>query len=272
MTSLEQHTDDAFADAVTASGPGPGRQRWWLEIPLAIAFYAAYAQIRDWHGSATVHAARVAARHHGFDVLRLERWLHIDWEKGAQAVFVPNVRPLVVGMNVFYGSAHFVLTVGVFLWLMFRAAPPVYRHARNVLCLGTAIGLIGFALYPTMPPRLMPAGIKTQDTMDTVGSLWSYNHGVLEHISDPYAAMPSLHIMWASWVAYVGWLTLTRRGAGRWRWLPWLYPVFTGLVVIVTGTHWVLDLLGGAIVFALAVTAAKGVDRLSARRWAGRTR
>jgi membrane-associated phospholipid phosphatase len=95
---------------------------------------------------------------------------------------------------------------------------------------------------------------------------------VLEHISDPYAAMPSLHIMWASWVAYVGWLTLTRRGAGRWRWLPWLYPVFTGLVVIVTGTHWVLDLFGGAIVFALAVTAAKGVDRLSARRWAGRTR
>lgn len=270
MTALET-TDDVF-DAVVASGPGPGAQRWWLEIPLTVAFYFVYAQIRDWHGSATVHAARVAARHHGFDVLRLERSLHIDWEKSAQTVFVPNVRPLVVGMNVFYGTAHFIVTVTVFLLLLFRAAPPVYRHARNVLCLGTAIGLACFALYPTMPPRLMPPGIKTQDTMDTVGSLWSYNHGVLEHISDPYAAMPSLHILWSSWVAYVLWSWLGRRGAQRARWLAWLYPVFTGLVVVVTGTHWVLDLAGGAALFAAAVGAAKAIDRFSARRSAARTR
>jgi membrane-associated phospholipid phosphatase len=268
MTALEHEV----VDAVVASGTGPARQRWWLEIPLAIGFYAAYAQIRDWHGSATVHAARVSARHHGLDVLRLERWLHIDWEKGAQAVFVPNVRPLVVGMNVFYGSAHFLVTVGVFLWLLFRAAPPVYRHARNVLMLGTAVGLGFFALYPTMPPRLMPLPIKTQDTMDTVGSLWSYNHGVLEHISDPYAAMPSLHILWSSWVAYVLWLWLSRRGAVRTRWLAWLYPLFTSLVVVVTGTHWVLDLLGGALVFVIAVAGARGIDRLLTSRSAARIR
>ena len=266
MTSLQERAGDEFQQAVVASGPGPGRQRWWLEIPLAIAFYAAYAQIRDWHGSATVHAARVTARHHGFDVLRAERWLHIDWEKGAQTVFL-HARPLVVGMNVFYGTAHFVFTVGVFCWLLFRGAPRIYRHARNVLMLGTGIGLVAFALYPTMPPRLMPAGIKTQDTMDTVGSLWSYNHGVLEHISDPYAAMPSLHIVWASFVAYVFWMALSARpDAGRSRWLPWLYPVFTGLVVIVTGTHWVLDLAGGAVVFAAAVALARWLDRTLARR------
>lgn len=268
MTAVE----DDVTEAVVASGPEPRRQRWWLEIPLAVGFYLAYAQIRDWHGSATVHSARVAARHHGFDVLRFERWLHIDWEKGAQAVFIPNVRPLVVAMNVFYGTAHFLVTVGVFLWLLFRAAPPVYRHARNVLMLGTAIGLACFALYPTMPPRLMPLSMKTQDTMDTVGSLWSYNHGVLEHISDPYAAMPSLHIVWSSWVAYVLWLFLTRRGASRARWLAWLYPLFTSLVVVVTGTHWVLDLAGGAAVFVLAVAAAKGLDELIASRSAVRTR
>jgi membrane-associated phospholipid phosphatase len=48
--------------------------------------------------------------------------------------------------------------------------------------------------------------------------------------------------------------------------LPWLYPLFTGLVVIVTGTHWVIDLVGGAVVFALAVAAARGLDRLIDRR------
>jgi membrane-associated phospholipid phosphatase len=270
VTTVEQRVGDEFHDAVIASGHGPGRQRWWLEIPLAIAFYAAYAQIRDWHGSATVHAARVTARHHGYDVLRLERWLHLDLEKGAQPLFL-HVRPVVVVMNVFYGSAHFVLTVGVFLWLLFRGSPAIYRRARNVLAIGTAIGLVFFALYPTMPPRLMPAGIKTQDTMDTVGSLWSYNHGVLEHISDPYAAMPSLHIVWASFVGYVFWLLLSARpGAGRLRWLPWLYPVVTGLVVVVTGTHWVLDLAGGAVVFAIAVFLARQLDRWTSERAAKR--
>jgi len=48
--------------------------------------------------------------------------------------------------------------------------------------------------------------------------------------------------------------------------LPWLYPVLTGLIVIVTGTHWVIDLAGGAVVFALAVSVATGIDRLLAKR------
>jgi PAP2 superfamily len=262
MTQLEERAGDAFSDAVVASGPGPGRQRWWLEIPLAVAYYAAYAQIRDWHGAATVHA-RTLARHHGYDVLHVEQWLGLDVEKGAQTVFL-HVRPLVVAMDVFYGTAHFILTAGVFIWLLLRAAPAVYRHGRNVLAIGTAIGLVFFALYPTMPPRLMPAQDRTIDTMDAVGGLWSYNHGVLEHISDPFAAMPSLHILWASWVAYVIWQRLA--AYRRARWLVWAYPCVTGLVIVVTGTHWVLDLLGGAVVFALGVLATRALEAAIARR------
>jgi len=264
IESVERQAGDEFADAVAASGV-KGRQRWWLEIPLAVAFYLVYAQIRDWHGAATVHD-RGVARRHGFDLLHLEQWLHIDVEHALQHAFIYHVRPLVVGMNVYYGTLHFILTLTVFLVLLFRAAPAVYRHCRNVLMIGTAIGLACFALYPAMPPRLMPPGIKTQDTMDTVGSLWSYNHGVLEHISDPFAPMPSLHIVWSSWVAYVLWMHLRRSPRRVVRLLPWLYPVLTGLVVVVTGTHWVIDLFGGAIVFGLAVLAARGVDRLIARR------
>ena len=265
IEEVEQRTGDAFADAVVASGRGPGRQRWWLEIPLVVAFYAAYAQIRDWHGAASLHAVGLARRH-GFDLLHAEQWLHINVEHDVQHAFIYHLRPVVVGMNVFYGTLHFVATLTVFLVLLFRAPPAIYRHGRNVLMTGTAIGLVCFALYPAMPPRLMPAGIKTQDTMDTVGSLWSYNHGVLEHISDPFAPMPSLHIVWASWVAYVLWLRLRRSPRRALHWLPWLYPVLTGLIVIVTGTHWVIDLAGGAVVFALAVGVATGIDRLLAKR------
>ena len=262
---LEQRAGDEFHDAVVASGPGPGRQRWWLEIPLAVAFYIAYAQIRDIHGAATVHD-RGVARRHGYWLLDVERWLHMDLEHAAQHAFVYHLRPVVVAMNVYYGTLHFVATLGVFLWLLFRAAPHIYRHARNVLMAGTAIGLVCFALFPAMPPRLMPPGIKTQDTMDTVGGLWSYNHGVLEHISDPFAPMPSLHLVWSSWVAYVLWMR-TRHSSRWWvRWSPWLYPIVTGVVVIVTGTHWVIDLFGGVAVFAVAALLASAFDRWLARR------
>jgi len=262
MTDLEQRTGDAFHDAVAASGPGPGKQRWWLEIPLAVAFYIVYARIRDWHGGGAAHQGGVARRH-GYDLLHLEQWLHLNFERTLQNAFIYHLRPVVVGMNVYYGTLHFVATVAVFGWLLFRAAPPVYRRARNVLMTGTAIGLVCFALFPAMPPRLMPAGVKTQDTMDTVGSLWSYNHGVLEHISDPFAPMPSLHLVWSSWVAYVLW-TYTRNSTRRWlRPLPWLYPMLTGLVVIVTGTHWVIDLFGGVAVFAIALVVAKALPARS---------
>src|SRR5947209_9798240 len=231
---------------------------------LAVAFYVVYAQIRDWHGAATAHDTKLARRH-GFNLLHAEQWLHIDVEHAVQHAFVYHLRPVVVGMDVYYGTLHFLLTLGVFLWLLFRAAPAIYRHARNVLMTGTAIGLVCFELFPAMPPRLMPSGIKTQDTMDTVGGLWSYNHGVLEHISDPFAPMPSLHLVWASWVAYVVWMHV--RHSSRWwvRLSPWLYPLLTGLVVVVTGTHWVIDLFGGVAVFAVGAVAASAFERWLAR-------
>jgi membrane-associated phospholipid phosphatase len=234
------------------------RARWWPEVLLALGYYVAYAAIRDLHGAVTGHATAVA-RAHGWDVLDAERWLHLSIEKGLQSAVLP-ARPLIVAMDVFYGTAHFLLTVAVFGWLLARAPRPQFRHARNLLAIGTAIGLVGFAIFPTMPPRLMPAGVKTIDTMDAVGGLWSYNHGVIEHISDPYAAMPSLHIVWASWVGYVLWRGLRRR-IGRLALLAWAYPVVTGFVVIATGTHWLLDLIGGAAVFAIALAVSRWLDR-----------
>jgi len=35
--------------------------------------------------------------------------------------------------------------------------------------------------------------------------------------------------------------------------------VLTGLVVIVTGTHWVIDLFGGVAVFGIALVVAKAL-------------
>ncbi len=245
-----------IVDEAGASAPPRARQRWWREVALAVAFYGGYTAVRDLHGSTTAHAV-AQARRHGYAILHLERLLRVNLERGVQAV-VLHVRPVVVAMDVFYGSLHFLLTTAVFFWLLFTAAPRVYRRARNVLAIATAIALVGFAAFPTMPPRLMPPGANTVDTLAVVGGLWSYNNGVIEHISDPFAAMPSLHVVWAAWVAYALTLTLPR---SRWRGLVWAYPVVTSFVIIAAGTHWVLDLPAGALVFAGAVLVARRPSR-----------
>ena len=152
----------------------------------------------------------------------------------------------------------------VFVGLLLFGRPEVFRRCRNVLAIGTAIGLVVFAFYPTMPPRLMPPPVKTVDTASVIGGLWNYNHGGLEHIADPYAAMPSLHIVWSGWVAYVFFSSFGL--SSKWRYLFWLYPVFTGFTIIATGVHWSLDLVGGAIVLAISIYLAKAIERWLGRR------
>jgi hypothetical protein len=76
-----------------------------------------------------------------------------------------------------------------------------------------------------------------------------------------YAAMPSLHVAWATWCA--GAVVITARGS--WRHVAWLYPITTTLVVIATANHYLLDAAAGAALAGalLALTARKTGRRLS---------
>jgi membrane-associated phospholipid phosphatase len=75
--------------------------------------------------------------------------------------------------------------------------------------------------------------------------------------------MPSMHIAWTSWCAYAVWSVLRQRRP-RSAWLAWLYPVLAAFDVMATGHHYVLDILGGVAVLAMAI----GVTRwLANRRW-----
>lgn len=236
--------------------------RWWAQILAAVAFYLVYARVRDLHGLLSVHAQAEQARHHGEAVLRFERLLHLNVELALQHAAL-HARPIVVAMNVFYGSFHFLATCAIFIALLLFAPAATFRRARNLLAVVTALALIGFALYPTMPPRLLPSRFGYQDTMATVGGLWSYNRGVIEHIADPYAAMPSLHIGWATWCAVAVGLVLR----GRWRRLLLAaYPLLTAVTVLVTGAHWLLDLVAGEALLAVSWVIVVRWERLNDRR------
>ena len=56
--------------------------------------------------------------------------------------------------NVYYGIAHFLVTLIALVW-MFRRDPLRHRLLRNTLVLTTALAVIGFAAYSLMPPRLL---------------------------------------------------------------------------------------------------------------------
>ena len=226
----------------------PVPPRWWVQLLAVSAFYWLYARIRDIHG---LHATDPGPTRHAYRngraVLHLEQWLHIDVERAMQQA-VLHLHWLLRAGNVFYGSAHFGVTLLVFLWLLLRTPPARFYYWRNVLAAGTLLALVGFALYPTMPPRLFPASFGYIDTLHSVGGLWSYNAGVLEHISDPYAAMPSLHIVWATWCSAVLWNWFGPRA----RPLLVAYPLATCLVVLISANHWLLDLVVGWGIFGLA--------------------
>jgi hypothetical protein len=105
-----------------------------------------------------------------------------------------------------------------------------------------------------MPPRLLPG----QHFIDTVEAAGLGSAPVGPVPSDQYAAMPSLHLAWATWVAYYGSLIA---GAALLRWLWRIYPFITAAVVVSTANHYVLDIVAGVAVAAVSVPAGA---RLSA--------
>ncbi|MHB8463592.1 MAG: phosphatase PAP2 family protein [Acidimicrobiales bacterium] len=214
--------------------------------------YAAYSAVRDFHGHAISPADYQRAFRDARSLIALERHLHIGVEHTFQTAAM-HATWLVKGANVFYGSAHFLVTTGVLAWL-YRYRRERYRRWRLILLVATATALIGFIAFPVAPPRMLPSGYGFTDTLHSLGGLWTFNSGVVERISDPFAAMPSLHLCWAVWCAAALWPVGHRRGA---RALLISYPLFTAAVVLITGNHYVLDVVAGAACVAVGVVLTR---------------
>jgi hypothetical protein len=272
MSALRAGADDPPTDhqssaaepaVIMAVAAEPSRPRWWREGLYVLAFYAVYTGIRDLHGRKPVSVAQ--AFHNGRRVISAERFFGLFQEQHIQHVFVHH-RAFIAFWDVFYGTAHFVITIGVMLFL-FQRMPDRYRVWRNTLGFTTALALIGFAFFPLMPPRLLPANYHFVDTLKTIGGLWSFDSGAMSKVSNQFAAMPSLHFAWSSWCVFALWPALKRPLAKA---ALLVYPVLTLFCIVVTANHYVLDAVGGAaallIGFPLGVLLTRQVDRFSRAR------
>lgn len=226
-----------------------------LRVAAAAAIYALYAWARNQHGLASMAAWQTAQRH-AEGLVALQQGLLLPPERELQQLVLGS-EWLVRACGAYYGSAHFLGTAGVLLLLLLRR-PDLLARLGTTLGLSTFVAVAVFALYPVAPPRLMPPGQQTVDTLATVGGVWSYDHGALERISDPFAAMPSLHLAWATWCALAMWVLA--RDAGRpgvFRVGALVHLMLTLIVVLVTGNHWYVDAVAG-VLLVLVVAALQG--------------
>ena len=229
------------------------RRKWWLELVYILAFYGIYSSIRNQFGSGGNFA--VGAERALDNAIRI-----IDLEK-AMGLFIEEAvqRPVVDWewylrfWNIFYGSLHFIVTIGAMVFLYARF-PLRYRRYRNIILSTTALALIGFVTFPLMPPRLLNAGppyganesqYEFLDSLSEIGGFWSFDSGTMEAISNQWAAMPSLHIGWAIWCALALYPVLQRRWA---QYAIVAYPFLTLYAIVVTANHYWIDAVGGALI------------------------
>ena len=261
---MSQEAGQPRFSAVRPARLAPRLLRAAVRIGVLVVLYQIYAYARNRHGIASQDAGDTARRHAG-ELVRIQTSLGLPPEAEVQRLVLDQEWLLRV-FGAFYGSAHFLVTVGVVLLLAVRR-PDRFDRRAGTLALSTFVGVAVFALYPVMPPRLMTGAQATVDTLATVGGVWSYDHGVLERISDPYAALPSLHLAWATWVSLVLWeLGARSRRRRAWRAAAVAHLVLTALAVHVTGNHWYLDTLAGTVLVVAVAAAQTAVSRARERR------
>ncbi len=252
---------------VGRSGTEPATRRirhgWILEVLGGVAVYFLYDWLREQATGSSADAFR-----HARQIVDAERFLGILHERSIQQAFL-DADWFISFWNIFYGTVHFVLPVVALVWL-YRTAPARYVLWRNTLLVMLGLALVGFWLYPLTPPRLMPDRYGFVDTAAeyfnfgpqveiTFGADGQPTAAAVREFGNLFAAMPSLHVGWSTWVAAALWPMVRHWWS---RALLVLYPTAVIFGIVVTGNHWFLDAVGGWVVLALGYLLARGLGAL----------
>jgi len=185
-----------------------------------------------------------AAFQNGLRVADIEHRVTGLWELSLQS-FVASSGLLRETTSWTYWHSQFTVLGLALLWVYLRRNERFVR-VRNTLLLANLIGLIGFVLVPTAPPRMFPE-LGFVDTLAGFGI--NHDSAIVRADANPYAAMPSLH---AADALIIG-ISLAFLVRPRWLKALWLlWPVWVWFSVIATGNHFWLDILAGIVVAAIA--------------------
>jgi membrane-associated phospholipid phosphatase len=145
-----------------------------------------------------------------------------------------------------YWNSEFTVVGLTLLWVYLRRNES-FTRIRNWILIANVIGLIGYVVVPTAPPRMFP----TFGFPDALAEFGGLNHGssFVELAANPYAAMPSLHSADALIVG-ISLGLVCRHWWSKTIWLLW--PAWVWFSVMATGNHFWLDILAGIVVALLA--------------------
>jgi PAP2 superfamily len=205
--------------------------------------------------------AAAQARANGQAVIDVERSLHTFFEPGFQKLFLDH-RWIIDFANFMYMNSHFVVTTVFLVWLyVFRNQN--FYFVRNMFMVAMGLAVIGYALLPTMPPRMFDG------FTDTITDFSQVNHdsGLVKLFINPYAAIPSMHVAFSTMIGVTG-VLVTRHRISKILWAA--YPVLVFWVVVVTANHFWIDGAAGLLVAVLAAVAARSLARARPAVWSFR--
>jgi membrane-associated phospholipid phosphatase len=228
------------------------RPAWYLEIVLLVGGYLVFGLVRAAIDRGDPAATDNAALVHG-----LERTLGIAIELPLNSAMLDH--PFAMQLTGYFYRLCVIAVPIVLIWLYVRR-PDRYRFLRTALVVMTLADLLFVWLYPEAPPRLSLDGVVDYMAVyDILGGASLRNPGPALNI---HGAMPSMHIAWTTWSAYAVWSVLrSRRPLVAWS--AWLLPVVTAFVILVTGHHYVLDIVAGVALVAVVVPAVTWSTRVA---------
>jgi hypothetical protein len=215
---------------------------------MAILFVA--LMVYSWFRKTYFQRPAEVAYAHALDLIELQRRLGIAVTRVEIPLqqWVLDRGSLIDFFNFYYRQMKPALYLSALLCLLL--APVDFRRIWRIVMLATLIAVPWYALYPLAPPRLMaPYGFGFVDTLAVYGGTVSSSAGVGG--ANQFAAMPSMHICWTTMAAL--WLAAA---------LPWrrvgliigiAHLAIMCLAVIVTGNHYLLDIVAGWGVAGAAV-------------------
>jgi hypothetical protein len=195
-----------------------------------------------------VYDQTVAAFAHAREVVHLERSAHVFVEPSVQAWaigtdFIDDVASWM------YLNSHFVVTTCTLAFIyLFRNEH--FYFVRNMFMVAMGLALVGYVVFPTAPPRMLP----DLGFVDSVRSYTGVSEDSVGALFNPFAAVPSMHVCFALMLS-VPMMRIARHAWAKALWAVYA-PVVT-FVVVATGNHWVFDAFTGALVAVVSAIAAQ---------------
>jgi hypothetical protein len=222
-----------------------------LQLALLAAAYWAWR-----HARGAVDGSMGVSFSHARDLVSAERSLGLLIEPSVQHWAVDAGWPAEVA-RWGYANLHFKGSC-LMLAILYFGYRGSYGFVRNAVFCGMAISVIGYALFPTAPPRFLPElGLDPSSSVTGNTPLLS-SPG--DPLFNPFAAVPSMHVGLAVILAWSLGLLVRPRLLKA---VFFAYPLLMTYVVIASGNHFWLDAVLGLITAALAVGAAMLLARLN---------